>query len=213
VVLDRAAEAFLDAREREGASLQRDLEQKLAELRVLVDEIERLSKDSIDGYRDRLAARIREALADNQITPDEGRLLTECAIFADKVAVDEELVRLRTHFGSMEQIFASDEAVGRKLDFLYTAEGARINAGNVSNLLKYLPNAVIRAQFLQETKEEVRLLLEIDPELYREEYDELLRREFAHKFGLRTRLVIEHVEEIPREASGKFRMIKNNVQE
>lgn len=102
---------------------------------------------------------------------------------------------------------------GRKLDFLYTAEGARINAGNVSNLLKYLPNAVIHAQFLQETKEEVRLLLEIDPELYREEYDELLRREFAHKFGLRTRLVIEHVEEIPREASGKFRMIKNNVQE
>jgi phenylacetate-CoA ligase len=102
---------------------------------------------------------------------------------------------------------------GRRLDFLYTAEGAKINAGNVSNLLKYLPNAVVRSQFVQDVKEEVVLLLEIDPALYQPAYDGLIAQEFEHKFGKNTRLVIRHVEEIPREASGKFRMIKNNVKE
>lgn len=100
---------------------------------------------------------------------------------------------------------------GRKLDFLYTAEGAKINAGNVSNILKYIPNAVIHSQFVQNTKDEVTLLLEVDKQLYKEEYDKLLTKEFLHKFGENTKLVIEHVDEIPREKSGKFAMIKNNV--
>ena len=126
-VLARATDAFLESRTREGESLSRDLSGKIGELRTLVDEIERLSSEAIGSYRDRLAARIREALADNQITPDEGRLLTECAIYADKVAVDEELVRLRTHFESMEQILQSDEAVGRKLDFLVQEMNREIN--------------------------------------------------------------------------------------
>ena len=57
-------------------------------------------------------------LSDNKITLDENRILTECAIFADKVAVDEEIVRLRSHFKAFEDILASNEPVGRKLDFL-----------------------------------------------------------------------------------------------
>lgn len=126
-VLARATDAFLSSRQREGESLSDDLFAKLGELRSLVDEIERLSAESIEGYRERLATRIREALADNQITPDEGRLLTECAIFADKVAVDEELVRLRTHFSSMEEILKGDEAVGRRLDFLLQEMNREIN--------------------------------------------------------------------------------------
>ncbi len=100
---------------------------------------------------------------------------------------------------------------GRRLDFLYTPEGARVNAGNVANLLKNMPNAVIRAQFLQEKLDEVTALLEVDRSLYREEHDQLLRREFLHKFGPQLRVNIRHVDEIPREASGKFRMIKNDV--
>ena len=57
-------------------------------------------------------------LDDNKVTLDENRILTECAIFADKVAVDEEIVRLRSHFKAFEDILASNEPVGRKLDFL-----------------------------------------------------------------------------------------------
>ena len=87
-------------------------------LDAYVAEIEALSGDDIKGYREKLKARIQEALADSNITVDENRLLTECAIYADKVAIDEELVRLRSHFGAFEKIAASGEPAGRKLDFL-----------------------------------------------------------------------------------------------
>ena len=102
---------------------------------------------------------------------------------------------------------------GRKLDFLYNAQGAKINAGNVSNILKYLPNVVIHSRFVQDKKEEVTLLLEVDEALYKIEYEDLIRQEFAHTFGHDTRLIISYVDEISREVSGKYRMIKNNVEE
>ncbi len=103
------------------------------------------------------------------------------------------------------------EIQGRKLDFLYTAEGAKINGGNVANLFKNMPNALIRAQTIQEKLGEITVKLEVDNKLYRPEYDNLLRDEFLHKFGATTKVNIQHVEEIPREKSGKFRMIKNMV--
>lgn len=100
---------------------------------------------------------------------------------------------------------------GRKLDFLYNSEGAKINAGNVSNILKYIPNAIIRSQFIQNTLKEITLFLEVDEKLYKSHYDSLIEKEFVQKFGKNTKLNIKHVKEIPREKSGKFRMIKNNV--
>ena len=103
------------------------------------------------------------------------------------------------------------EIQGRRLDFLYTADGAKINGGNVANLFKNMPNALVRAQTIQDKLNEIKILLEVDKRLYKKEYDELLRNEFLHKFGKKTRIVIEHVNEIPREKSGKFRMIKNNI--
>ena len=126
-VLEKATDAFLEVRNREGESLAADMRRKIESIKTLVDEIEALSAQDVATYRDRLAQRIREALADNQITPDENRLLTECAIHADKVAVDEELVRLRTHFDAFEEIFASDEPIGRKLDFLLQEMNREIN--------------------------------------------------------------------------------------
>lgn len=126
-VLSEATDAFLAVREREGQSLARDISAKIDAIRTRVDEIERLSALDVATYRDRLAERIRESLADNQITPDETRLLTECAIHADKIAVDEELVRLRTHFGAFEAILAGDEPAGRKLDFLMQEMNREIN--------------------------------------------------------------------------------------
>lgn len=99
---------------------------------------------------------------------------------------------------------------GRKLDFLYTADGAKINGGNIANLFKNMPNALIKAQTIQENLGEITVKLEVDKNLYRPEYDDLLRDEFRHKFGTDTKITIEHVDEIPRERSGKYRFIKNN---
>lgn len=103
------------------------------------------------------------------------------------------------------------EIRGRRLDFLFTAEGAKVNAGNVSNLFKNVSNAIIRAQTVQERMDHVQILLEVDPESYVPAYDDLIKAEFRHKFGPSTRVTITHVEEIPREASGKFRLIANRV--
>ncbi|MBQ1962493.1 MAG: YicC family protein [Clostridia bacterium] len=126
-VLEKAVNSFLLGKQREGESLVRDITAKMERIREAVERIEALSAEDVSSYRERLASRIREALADNQITPDETRLLTECAIHADKVAVDEELVRLRTHLDSFREILRGEEAVGRKLDFLMQEINREIN--------------------------------------------------------------------------------------
>lgn len=105
-----------------------------------------------------------------------------------------------------------EEIQGRRLDFLYTPDGAKINAGNVSNLLKNIPNAVIRAQFRQEKMDEITVLLEVEKKLYGEAEERILREEFYHKFGPELKINIAVVDEIPREKSGKFRMIVNFVE-
>ena len=118
VVLDDAIDRFLAARQREGENICRDLEAKAEAIRARVDEIERLSLSDTVSYRQKLETKLRDMLSDNRIVFDENRILTECAIFADKVAIDEELVRLRSHFDGFSEILASDEPAGRRLDFL-----------------------------------------------------------------------------------------------
>ena len=118
VVLDGAIEKFLAARQREGENIRRDLEAKVDAIKTNVDKIEQLSLDDTSSYREKLEAKLRDMLSDNRIVFDENRILTECAIFADKIAIDEELVRLRSHFDGFADILRSDEPAGRKLDFL-----------------------------------------------------------------------------------------------
>ena len=118
VVLDVAIEKFLAARQREGENIRRDLEAKVNAIKANVDKIEELSLDDTSTYREKLEAKLRDMLSDNRIVFDENRILTECAIFADKIAIDEELVRLRSHFDGFADILALDEPAGRKLDFL-----------------------------------------------------------------------------------------------
>lgn len=100
---------------------------------------------------------------------------------------------------------------GRKDDFLYTPEGGRINAGDVANLFKNMPNSLVRAQLIQESLDCVTALLEVDRETHRSDHEELLREEFRHKFGPKATLNVEYVAEIPREGSGKLRFIKNSA--
>ncbi|MBO7197020.1 MAG: YicC family protein [Clostridia bacterium] len=117
-VLDEAIQGYNEMREREGAKAEADIKAKIELVRSYADEVEQISKEDTVGYRDKLESRIRAILDDASISPDENRLLTECAIWADKIAIDEELVRLRSHFGAFYDIIASNEASGRKLDFL-----------------------------------------------------------------------------------------------
>lgn len=118
VVLNDATERFIAGRIREGQNIEADLSSKVGAIRECVSEIERLSVDDTATYREKLEARLRDMLSDNRIVFDENRILTECALFADKIAIDEELVRLRSHFDGFEEILSSNEPVGRKLDFL-----------------------------------------------------------------------------------------------
>lgn len=104
-----------------------------------------------------------------------------------------------------------EEIQGRRLDFLYTSDGAKINGGNVANLFKNMPNALIKAQIIQKSMNKITILLEVDKDMYKPDYDQLLIDEFIHKFGGETEVCIKHVDEIPREKSGKYRMIKNEV--
>ena len=82
----------------------------------IVGEIEERSPITVQEYRERLYAKLKDVLQSNNI--DEQRILTEAAIFADKVAVDEETVRLRSHFDQMKSFLDSDQPIGRKLDFI-----------------------------------------------------------------------------------------------
>ena len=118
VVLSQAVERFLSGRTREGANIEADLRAKVDAIRRHVDRIESLSLLDVQSYREKLERRLREMLSDNRLAFDEQRILTECAVFADRVAIDEELVRLRSHFQGFEDILSSSEPVGRRLDFL-----------------------------------------------------------------------------------------------
>ncbi|MBE6639444.1 MAG: YicC family protein [Ruminococcaceae bacterium] len=117
-VLDEALNGFLSMREREGENLKRDLLAKKEELVSMVEKVALRAEQYTAAYRTKLETRLRNVLSELNVSADEGRILTECAIFADRTAVDEELVRLRSHFTAYDEIFASAEPIGRKLDFL-----------------------------------------------------------------------------------------------
>ena len=111
-----AVNAFVSMREVEGARLKDDVLTRADFILEKVAFVEKRSPETVKQYKDRLTEKIKDLLADAQV--DEQRLITETAIFADKVAVAEETVRLRSHISQLKQLLESDEAVGRKLDFL-----------------------------------------------------------------------------------------------
>lgn len=115
-VAETAVDKFVEMRETEGNKLKNDVLSRADLILQKVSLIEERSPETVKEYNDKLLARINEFLSDVQV--DEQRLLTECAIFADKVAVAEETVRLRSHIDQLRQFLESDEAVGRKTDFL-----------------------------------------------------------------------------------------------
>lgn len=114
--LDGALADFDAMREREGARLAEDIFSRTETIEALTGKVEERSPGIVADYRARLEAKMAEVLQNTQL--DESRILTEAAIFADKVAVDEETVRLRSHISQLREMLSNGGAVGRKLDFL-----------------------------------------------------------------------------------------------
>lgn len=111
-----AAEGFVETRIKEGEKLRDDLISKLDEMLQVVDLIEARSPQILKEYKERLTAKVQELLEDTKV--DETRLLTEVTIFADKVCVDEEIVRLRSHITTTKETLLAGGSMGRKLDFI-----------------------------------------------------------------------------------------------
>ena len=115
-VVDKALANYDAMRAAEGKALENDLRSRGNTIRELVSQVEAGNAQTVIDYRTRLENKLKEVLANTNI--DESRILTEAAIFADKVAVDEETVRLRSHLEQMDTMLTAGGAIGRKLDFL-----------------------------------------------------------------------------------------------
>ncbi len=114
--LEDCIKQFIEARIAEGNRLEEDLISKMDEMLVLVDKLEKRSPQIIDEYRTKLLTKVHELLEDNKI--DENRIAQEVVIYADKICIDEEMVRLKSHVAETRSVFDLDKEVGRKLDFL-----------------------------------------------------------------------------------------------
>lgn len=114
--LRQAAEKFVETRTIEGANPKRDLLGKLDQMAADVAFIEERSPQIIAEYRSKLEEKVKEFLEDSTI--EENRIAAEVTLYADKIAVDEEIVRLQSHISSMTDVLESDESIGRKLDFM-----------------------------------------------------------------------------------------------
>lgn len=115
-VLKCALEEFVSMRQEEGSRLENDIRLHLDRILEFVEKVELRSPDTVNNYRKRLEEKIKELL-DNR-TFDESRIITETAIFADKIAVDEETVRLRSHVKEFSNAMKTDKPIGKKLDFI-----------------------------------------------------------------------------------------------
>ena len=115
-VFSEACDGFDQMREREGEKLAEDVRSRAAVIETLVTEVEKRSPERVSEYREKLLARMREVLEGTDV--DETRIVTEAAIYADKTAVDEETVRLRSHLQQLDGMLNEEKPVGRKLDFL-----------------------------------------------------------------------------------------------
>ena len=116
--INDALDHFDRMRHTEGENIRTDLLAKKESIKEMTKVISERSSECTAAFKEKFETRLRKILDDNSIVIDEQRVLTECAIYTDKIAIDEELVRLDSHFKAFDDIFSLDEPVGRKLDFL-----------------------------------------------------------------------------------------------
>ena len=153
-VVAEALDAFDAMRTREGEALKTDLLQKAEGILTLVSKVEERSPITVKAYRERLTAKMQEVLQDRQI--DEARIIQEAAIYADKVAVDEETVRLRSHVDQLQNMLSEGGVIGRKLDFLMQEMNREANTiGSKGNDVEQARNVVNIKSELEKIREQI----------------------------------------------------------
>ena len=153
-VLDDALAAYNAMRAVEGEKLAADVAGRITTIEAVVGKVEERSPQTVAAYRQRLEAKMQEVLQSTAI--DESRILTEAAIFADKIAVDEETVRLRSHIAQLQAMLVSGEPVGRKLDFLIQEVNRECNTiGSKCNDLTIAQDVVNMKAEVEKIREQV----------------------------------------------------------
>ena len=153
-VLDEALNAYNAMRTVEGGKLSEDIAGRAATIETVVGKVEERSPRTVAAYREKLTARMQEVLQSTAI--DESRILTEAAIFADKIAVDEETVRLRSHIAQLRTMLESDQPIGRKLDFLIQEVNRECNTiGSKCNDLTIAQDVVNMKAEVEKIREQV----------------------------------------------------------
>ncbi len=153
-VVQEALAAYNAMRQTEGAALAADLRSHAAAILSYVERVEQRSPATVAEYRARLEAKLREVLESKSI--DESRIITEAAIFADRIAVDEETVRLRSHLAQLDSLLTAGSPVGRKLDFLLQEMNREANTiGSKGNDLEQARNVVEIKAELEKIREQI----------------------------------------------------------
>ena len=153
-VLDEALAAYNAMRTVEGGKLREDIAGRADTIEAVVGKVEERSPQTVAAYREKLLARMQEVLQSTAI--DESRILTEAAIFADKIAVDEETVRLRSHLSQLRTMLESDQPIGRKLDFLIQEVNRECNTiGSKCNDLTIAQDVVNMKAEVEKIREQV----------------------------------------------------------
>ena len=124
-VAQEALARFVAMREIEGEKMRSDVLEKADFIVEMVGKVEELSPQTVENYRERLYKKLSEVLEGKDI--DQQRIVTEAAIFAEKIAVDEETVRLRSHISQLRELVNSNESIGRKLDFIVQEMNREVN--------------------------------------------------------------------------------------
>ncbi len=152
----KALDALIQMREKEGAELKKDLVKRVELMRAMVDVIEKRAPAVAEDYRVRLTEKITELLGSNI---DESRILQEVAIFTDKANIDEELTRLKAHFVRFDEYTGDSEPVGRRMDFLVQEMNREINTtGSKSNDVAITEQVLKLKNELEKVREQVQNL-------------------------------------------------------
>lgn len=153
-VLDEAIENYNAMRATEGEKLAADIGNRLTTIETLTGKVEQRSPETVKEYREKLTARMQEVLQSTMI--DEARILTEAAIYADKIAVDEETVRLRSHVSQLRDMLSSNEPMGRKMDFLIQEVNRESNTiGSKCNDIEIARDVVALKAEVEKIREQV----------------------------------------------------------
>lgn len=153
-VVKSALDGFLEMREREGKKLADDMLMRNSQIREDLKEIEKIAPQTVIEYRQKIEDRIKELLSGTPV--DENRLLTETAIYADKLSITEEIIRLHSHLDEFDRIMGLGDAVGRKLDFLLQEMNREINTiGSKSNNIEIAKIVVNVKSELEKIREQL----------------------------------------------------------